>query len=303
MQNIRATLYKNVGLFSTLVRRKEGRRKSLMKQVEGSVAPFIYNPHVPFPKTKEKGKKNSQKSLMPAQMDASLSIYVAIIQGTKTNKVTKETLSYLDFSNTHNLRSSFLKPLKTFENLKILSLSNTGLKRVPGTILKMHGSLEYLDLSFNRISEIATKSKWTNLKGLNFSHNNFVRWPDAITPSLMPKLEFLDMSFNTFFATLPQEMTFEQLNHLNVAYCSLIKFPIFIRNLLSLKSLDISGNPEIMHFTLRELEQILSLQVINLQGITIFTTASTAHFPPKLIITKYCPNFDSPAIDNVLFIQ
>lgn len=299
----RSTLHSNITRLSAIIRKREQRRQTLSIDHDAATPTFTFCAHnrILEPKNGSRSSKDHRYS-GPMSMDASLSVYVSTIHNKKGDKTANATVMYLDFSNTQNLESSFLKPLKTFENLTVLSLSNTGLKHVPKTILKMHGNLQFIDLSNNYISEIPSKAKWTNIRGLNLRNNKFIRWPDVVNPSFMPKLEFLDLSYNTIIAGIPQTMVFEQMKHISLAYCGLVQFPPFIENLLSLKSLDISGNSELQFFSLHNLESVLSLQYINLQSIRVLETSVNQHFPPNLVITKYS-QFKIPHLSNTIFIN
>ncbi|EAY15203.1 Leucine Rich Repeat family protein [Trichomonas vaginalis G3] len=304
MENLRSILHSNSIKLANILRKDESRRLTLPLETAADLPSIIYSFHQCCETVETSENKHTRvRDSGPTAMDASLSIYVSSIQDKKNNKGSKPTVMYLDFSNNSTLEKSFLKPLKTFENLQVFSLSNTGLKSVPKTILKMHGNLEYLDLSYNFISEIPTRAKWSHIRGINLRHNRFFRWPDAVTPAIMPDLEFIDISHNTLTGLIPEDMVFEQLKHIGMSYCSLTKFPSFIQGLISLKSIDISGNHDLQHFTLHDLDSALSLVHINLQGVRILETATVAHFPPNLIIAKYCPNFKRLNIQNILFIM
>lgn len=118
----------------------------------------------------------------------------------------------------------------------------------------------------------------------------------------MPKIEFIDLSYNNLYAGIPATLKFENLEHLRLAYCCLIKFPQVANNTQSLKSLDISGNQDLRNFSLGDIASDSSLEFINIQGIKVNDSGNISQFPPNLVVASEGKNVQIPPSSNSLFI-
>lgn len=304
--NFRSILMQDVAKFATILARKTCRRATDNNDPEEQhESRFVYQSHI----TKNIDNTNHQmnnKLTKPiiatySRESSHMKIYVANMDKKKIEKDGSCNITYLDFSEIMNFNKKYVRPIRFFDNLRIVSITNAGLLRVPKVIQKLNESIEYLDLSGNFIQEIPNV-KWGHLKGLNLSNNRLKRWPEIIKPKRIPKLEFLDLSYNDFVAGIPSNLFFEQLVHLNLSHCCLMRFPDFICHQLSLKSLDISGNDEMEGFTYTILTSILSLQYVNISGISVTNTYEDFHFPPSVVVHRNAIG-NVPLAKNILYIR
>ncbi|EAY05326.1 hypothetical protein TVAG_153600 [Trichomonas vaginalis G3] len=112
------------------MRKRENRRQTFIRDVEEPIRKFTIGVHqrpIPEQKTVKKENNNDSPSVSKT-FNLSLGVYISNMNNKKVNKDAISNVFYLDFTNTQNLESAFLKPLNNFANLQIISLSNTGLK-------------------------------------------------------------------------------------------------------------------------------------------------------------------------------
>lgn len=109
-------------------------------------------------------------------------------------------LESLDLSNSsiRTLNNSF--PLKKFEKLQTIILTNAGISKIKADAFSCQESLLLLDLSDNKLKDIAPLSEsgpFNALEELNLNGNR-LQTIDTIIPAKFPKLKALAISGNNF---------------------------------------------------------------------------------------------------------
>ena len=205
------------------------------------------------------------------------------------DKDAKSSAIYFIISNTILSDTTFLKQFRSFEKLTYLSLTNTGLLKVPKPLHKLPKSLKYLDFSYNNMTSISKKIKWTNLRGLNLSHNAFTRWPEFINPTTIPEIEYFNFSHNSLKSIYRDDQAFHQLISLEMSHCDLCFFPAFVLSSKALKWLDLSWNPLISDIDFAKIAQMESLRYLNISGIEKVYPSNTKITNIPLVIAYDTP--------------
>ncbi|KAK3715077.1 hypothetical protein QZH41_012136, partial [Actinostola sp. cb2023] len=125
-----------------------------------------------------------------------------------------------------------------------LNLQNNQLQRIPSGLVKMN-CLRVLNLSHNKLTELPRKSHWS------------------------PSLKTLDVSDN-LLETLPKNMATSKLKNLYIARNSLYEVPPCVCELLTLMTLDLSGNSRLTQLPVQmgKLTNISTLKLDNLDQVT-----------------------------------
>ena len=219
-------------------------------------------------------------------------------QNQKIDKILKNSVVFFDFSNTFLSDMSFFKTAKSFEKVTIMCLRNVGLKKISKALYSLPKTLRYLDLSYNSIKDIPPKIKWQNIHGISISHNSFMRWPEVIKPSMFPELQYLNAGWNNFSSGIPENMEFTQLQSVDISYCNLFIFPVFILNSTSLRMLDISGNTKLSNLSISMIERFIVLRYLNISDVPCNFDVCPKALVPDLIIAHGCSNIAFPQNTN-----
>lgn len=146
-----------------------------------------------------------------------------------------------------NLLISVPSNISVLENLCLLDLRSNQLKIVPSCLLELP-SLRELKLSGNKITELPKECNWS------------------------PSLRLLYLSDNSL-QTLPIRMAEAKLSTLHLAQNNLYEVPPCVCEIITLESLDLSGNPRLTQLPqqMGRLRNILFLKLENLEQVGIFT--------------------------------
>jgi len=147
----------------------------------------------------------------------------------------KRRVRNLDAS--HNELEHLPKYVYKMYNLQDLNASNNDITEIDNKIINLH-KLSRVDFSHNnlrRLPKYFYKLKY--LEYVNFSHNDFDTLPEQLTP--MKFLLELDLSNNNLLEF--ERLKAKRLTLLNLSNNSISELPS-LRNLSSLKNLDLSGN-------------------------------------------------------------
>ncbi|XP_020890783.1 LOW QUALITY PROTEIN: probable inactive leucine-rich repeat receptor kinase XIAO [Arabidopsis lyrata subsp. lyrata] len=212
------------------------------------------------------------------------------------------------------------KSFERLKNLKILDLSENGIKILSNTVLRflnsasslktliLHGNnmegtfpmkelknlrnLELLDLSKNEfVGPVPDLVNFHNLQGLDLSDNKFSGSLDNKGLCLLKNLRELDLSQNKFTGQFPQ--CFDSLTQLQVLDISSNNFngtvPSLIRNLDSIEYLALSDN---------EFEGFFSFELIaNLLKLKVFKLSSRSNLLHLKKLTSLQPKFQLSVIE------
>ena len=162
--------------------------------------------------------------------------------------------------------------LLTFENLKVISLSNTNMTfKKLNEVKKLFLNVEELILSFNICNDFENfkleKTDFQNLKYLDLSYNNIKKLNFDNFSNI--KLEKINLSFN-IIEKLGYWEIFDNLTRMNI-YNNSIKDLLFLKDIVKykkLKSLKIQANPLISyndkdHIRCLLIACSLSLKILN----------------------------------------
>ena len=155
-------------------------------------------------------------------------------------------LSLLNLELSDNLFDGVIDcSLFALPSLTHLSLAKNFFRSLPSNgSCNFASFLVYLDLSDNvlqgPITGIITELK--SLENLFLSSNEFNGSLDLGLFSSFTNLTYLDLSDNLWSVTASPNLTFPQLWSLKLRSCQVKEFPIFLRNLQGLGSLDLSRN-------------------------------------------------------------
>lgn len=156
-----------------------------------------------------------------------------------------ENITWVEkLSLTLNLLISVPSNISVLENLCLLDLRSNQLKIVPSCLLELP-SLRELKLSGNKITELPKECNWS------------------------PSLRLLYLSDNSL-QTLPIRMAEAKLSTLHLAQNNLYEVPPCVCEIITLESLDLSGNPRLTQLPqqMGRLRNILFLKLENLEQLT-----------------------------------
>ncbi|KAL1103300.1 hypothetical protein V6Z11_D05G429700 [Gossypium hirsutum] len=153
----------------------------------------------------------------------------------------------------NSLEGSIPDEVTTFPNLISLDLTNNLLNEtLPscGHIKEFQSkSLEYLYLKNNKLQGPLPSSifQLLNLTSLSLSSNNLTGVREFSMFSNLPNLELLDLSYNSLSLTSNStssvnHIILPNLTDLSLSSCNLSEFPQFLKELKSLRGLDLSYN-------------------------------------------------------------
>ncbi len=168
-------------------------------------------------------------------------------------------ITELDLSNVERYSSSLskleniLELIFSLKTIKKCDLRFNHLVKIPAVL---NNSIEYLDLSYNKIIKLPNFSKFTSLKTLNLKSNRLRNLPESI--GLIKSLENLNLRNNM-----------------------LAKLPSSISSLSSLKSLDLHGN-KLTSINIHPSKSIEELEL----GWNNFTTIPI-NIKPLLLLEKF----------------
>lgn len=143
----------------------------------------------------------------------------------------------------HNMLTTIPSNIIDLHKLCRLDLQNNNLQRIPSGLLKMN-CLRELNLSFNKLTELPRKSHWS------------------------PSLKTLRVNDN-LLEDLPKNIAGSKLKNLYIARNSLYEVPPYVCDLLTLESLDLSGNSRLTQLPVQlgKLTNILSFRLDNLDQV------------------------------------
>ena len=146
-----------------------------------------------------------------------------------------------------NLLISVPYNISVLENLCLLDLRSNQLRIVPSCLLELP-SLRDLRLSGNKITELPKTCNWS------------------------PSLRVLYLSDNSL-QTLPMSMAEAKLSLLHLAKNNLYEVPPCVCKIITLESLDLSGNPRLTQLPqqMGRLRNIVFLKLEHLEQVGIFT--------------------------------
>lgn len=146
-----------------------------------------------------------------------------------------------------NLLISVPSNISVLENVCVLDLRSNQLKIVPSCLLELP-SLRDLRLSGNKITELPKECNWS------------------------PSLRALYLSDNSL-QTLPIRMAEAKLSLLHLAQNNLYEVPACVCEIITLESLDLSGNPRLTQLPqqMGRLRNIVFLKLEHLEQVGIFT--------------------------------
>ena len=307
MSDSRSIILKNASILRNFKKMRDG--ISLVNLQVDSQNKFMWSK---FQKDEHKGKQ-AEKTTIPGNTpptislpqgpsslrpDAKTTLQFDDSQNPKIDKILKSSVVFFDFSNTYITDMSFLKTAKTFEKVTTMTLMNIGLTEISKALYSLPKTLRYLDLSYNSIRDIPQKIKWQNLHGISLAHNCFTRWPENLKTQNLPELQYLNASWNNFSSGIPENMEFSQLQSIDLSYCNLFIFPVFIMNSTSLRMIDLSGNSKLSNLTISIIEKFIVLRYLNISEVP----CNFDHIPktliPDLIIAHCCDNVSFPQNTN-----
>jgi Leucine-rich repeat (LRR) protein len=280
MSEARGIILKNASFINSL--RKKNSIKDVLKSND-SPTQFIW---MKFDKTENLFSKNqaSQVGSKSPKSDAKSSASVDPLQNTKIDKAMKSSIVFFDIINTVITDMSFLKATKSFEKLNTMTLSNVAMAEIPKVLYSLPKTLRFLNLSNNYIKEIPAKVKWQNIHGINLSHNRIQKWPDVLKQTCLPELQHLNISWNDLSSGTPENVEFTQLQSIDISYCGLVSFPVFVLASTSLRVLDLSGNSRIDNMTISMIERMIVLRYLNISGVPCIFDDVPKSLTPNLII-------------------
>ena len=128
--------------------------------------------------------------------------------------------------------------LRHLVNLKLSGNSLTSLPKEIGEITEM----KMMDLSHNCLTELPSSfENLENLLELRLDNNRLTK-----LPKLSKSLNFLSLSFNSQFSSVPQVLaligTLTKLNRIDLRACEVTEWPKFVEELPSLRELDLGCN-------------------------------------------------------------
>ncbi|GMY31020.1 receptor-like protein Cf-9 homolog, partial [Fagus crenata] len=153
-------------------------------------------------------------------------------------------LTFVDFG-CNNFEGTFPHFLTNLTKLTYVDLNSNNLI---GQIGEFQGtkSLETLSLYNNKLNGSIPKSisNLVSLQKFDISSNNFNGTIEFDMFSKLIEIEVLDLSYNSLSLSINNNLkyTFPKLQHLELASCSITKFPYFLRTLEELNTLDLSNN-------------------------------------------------------------
>lgn len=169
-------------------------------------------------------------------------------------------------------------PISRFKALANIAKTNrlfyTAAQRERATIINSHPEIQTLSF-FNSFNEMILFAKSYQVEKLNLSHLNLTTENITLLTQQLPKLIYLDLSSSSIQDTQLQSIAsaLKNLNHLNIASCSLIS-PSGIQGLLSLRHLIHLnvGSTKVSDANLQvlasKLENLTEISISNCQSIS-----------------------------------
>lgn len=202
-------------------------------------------------------------------------------------KIKRKDIVLYDFNGVYFSNYDSFKLLQKFQGLKYLCLRDCGLIEVPRELCQIAKTLRTLDLSANFIRTIPQDIKWSSLKSLNLSENGICGWPLAIDPERLPRLQHLSLSYNPIEQDRAKKASFMHLLSLDLSYSSLTVFPPWIVNCPKLNYLSLRGNTRMCGFTLRYVQMLTNLQMLDITGVPIQFDDRDLQLPSELELLVY----------------
>ncbi|VDO94300.1 unnamed protein product [Soboliphyme baturini] len=164
----------------------------------------------------------------------------SLIERDYMNRDTDDSNSY-HYVATMGNKPTINEQVITAEKCGVLQLSGYSLKELPPKLLKLKSTLRSLDISSNRIVELAQFiGQLDKLKKLNLNKNRLKSLPQEFTA--LVRLEVLTINNNELMS-LPYGMcAFQNLKVLEISHNMLQEFPIIVCQMKQLDVLDLSMN-------------------------------------------------------------
>ncbi|XP_078352523.1 leucine-rich repeat serine/threonine-protein kinase 2-like isoform X1 [Oculina patagonica] len=143
-----------------------------------------------------------------------------------------------------NLLTSIPSNINILSKLCTLDLRKNQLRTIPASLLQM-SSLRDLKLSENKIVELPRKCKWS------------------------PSLKILNLNDNAL-ETLPKSMAQAKLSILYLARNNLYEVPLCICQIITLQSLDLSGNPRLTQLP-PQMGRLTNIEMLKLENLDQLT--------------------------------
>ena len=173
--------------------------------------------------------------------------------------ITELDLSNVErYSSDLNKLENFLEPILSLKDLKKCDLRFNHLTKMPEIL---NGSIEFLDLSYNRLAYLPNLYNFKTLKSLNLKSNRLRNLPKSIGSLISLKdlnirnnmISFLPKSINFLSSLQVLDLHGNKLNSISINLSNSIKeleigwnnfdtIPIGLKNLASLEKLGFGGN-------------------------------------------------------------
>ena len=197
-------------------------------------------------------------------------------QTNDSDEITPEDSSFYDLKTA----------LKFPEQVKHLSITDTGISKVPEEVLTFK-NLESLNLGFNNFTTFPDlKYVPKGIKTLELTANKIRNFPDNI--SELKSLEYLNLSHNKF-VEIPREISvlakFKSLKQLDLSYNQLVELPRELGVLTNLKSLNVSTNTELKVIP-NSIHKLKSLEELNADVSILEQLKPNSNELTKLVLLK-----------------